>query len=198
MKIMNLLLTSLVLGTSLSAQTPAPVSQPTKIGVLDLQTVIIKTKEGEKAAAELKAKFTPRETEMQKKQQDILALQTQLRNGQNTMSDANKQKLMREIEQRNTIVKRDTEDFNADIDQEQQRMMGELVPKILSVLNKYATENGFALVLDLSSQQTPVIFASNTIELTTTIIQAYDKSSALTTPEQPKMTPPVTPKPVVK
>ena len=63
---------------------------------------------------------------------------------------------------RNALLKRDTDDANADLETEQQRMMAELVPKIMSVLNKYATENGFAVVLDISSQQTPVIFASNT------------------------------------
>jgi outer membrane protein len=181
----------------------AAQTAPTKIGVVDLQSVIIKTKEGEKAAAELKAKFAPKQVEFEKKQQEIAGMQTQLRNGQNTMSEENKQKLMREIDQKNNLLKRDTEDANADLEQEQQRVMGELVPKIVSVLNKYATENGFALVLDISSQQTPVLFASNAVELTRDLISAYDKSSAMTTPTQPKMsTPPpaVTPppKPIVK
>jgi len=196
MKTVNLILTSLVLVAGLSAQAPVTSAQPTKIGVLDLQTVIIKTRDGEKAAAELKAKFSPRQAELEKKQQDLVALQTQLRNGQNTMSEENKQKITRELEQKNNVLKRDTEDANSDLEQEQQRMMGELVPKIINVLNKYATNNNFAVVLDLSSQSTPVLFASNTIELTRAIIEAYDKSSALTTPEQPKMsTPPPAPKP---
>jgi outer membrane protein len=171
----------------------AQTAPPTKIGVIDLQSVIIKTKEGEKAAADLKAKFAPKQAELEKKQQDIAALQTQLRNGQNTMSEENKQKLMREIDQRTNSLKRDSEDANADLEQDQQRVMGELVPKILTVLNKYATEHGFAVVLDISSQQTPVLFASNTVELTLAIIDAYDKTSPLATPSQP-----ATPKPVVK
>jgi outer membrane protein len=203
MKTVNLLLTGPILGLGLLAQSappasppaPPPATKPTKIGVLDLQTVIIKTKDGEKAAAALKAKFAPKQDELGRKQQDLAAMETQLRNGQNTMSDENKQRLMREIDQRNNLLKRDTEDANADLEQEQQRLMGELIPKIISVLNKYATENNFALVIDLSSQQTPVLFASNTVELTLQIIEAYDKSSALTTPAQPKMTPPPSPKP---
>jgi outer membrane protein len=194
MKSLNLLFTLPVFlsGLGLMAQTATP---PTKIGVVDLQSVIVKTKDGEKAAAELKAKFSPKEAELAKKQQDIGALQAQLRNGQNTMSEESKQKLIREIDQRTNLLKRDTEDANADLETEQQRMMAELVPKIMSVLNKYATENGYAVVLDISSQQTPVIFASNTIELTRQLIDAYDKSSMLTTPSQPVMTtPPAAPK----
>jgi outer membrane protein len=181
MKSAFLVIASLALGIGMEAQTI-----PTKIGVMDMQSVVLKTKEGEKAAADLQAKFAPKQSELGKKQQDIAALQTQLRNGQNTMSEENKQKLMREIDRLNTVLKRDTEDANTDLEQEQQRVMGELIPKIINVLNKYATENNFALVLDLSSQQTPVIFASNTVELTRAIIEAYDKSSALTAPATPK------------
>jgi len=197
MSTMKLLLAAFGLSACLTvavdAQTPP---QPTKIGVIDLQSVIIKTKDGEKAAVALKAKFAPKQSELEKKQTDIAALQTQLRNGQNTMSDENKQKLMREIDSRSNLLKRDTEDANADLEQDQQRAMGELVPKIITVLNKYATENGFAVVLDISSQQTPVLFASNTIELTRAIIDAYDKSSPLANPSQPALITPAAPKPV--
>jgi len=195
MSSMRLLLAAFCMPVCLTAQLPPP----TKIGVIDLQSVILKTKDGEKAAADLKTRFAPKQAELERRQQDIGALQTQLRNGQNTMSDANKQKLMREIDQKSNVLKRDTEDANTDLDQDQQRVMGELVPKILTVLNKYATENGFAVVLDISSQQTPVLFASNAVELTLQIIDAYDKSSLLANPAQPKMTtPPPAPKPVVK
>ena len=188
---MKFLLAALGLSAWLTVALEAQAPPPTKIGVIDLQSVIVKTKDGEKAAAELKAKFSPKQTELEKRQQDIAALQTQLRNGQNTMSDENKQKLMREIDQKNNLLKRDTEDANTDLEQEQQRMMGTLVPKILSVLNKYASDNGFAVVFDISSQQTPVLYASNTVELTRAIIDAYDKSSPMAAP-----TPPATPKPV--
>jgi outer membrane protein len=169
---------SACLTMALEGQTP----QPTKIGVIDLQSVIIKTKDGEKAAADLKARFAPKQAELEKKQQDVAALQTQLRNGQNTMGDENKQKLMRDIDAKSNTLKRDTEDANADLEQDQQKVMSELIPKIISVLNKYATENGFAIVLDISSQQTPILFASNTVELTRQIIDAYDKSAPMSAP----------------
>jgi outer membrane protein len=73
--------------------------------------------------------------------------------------------------------------------------MADLIPKIISVLNKYATDNGFALVLDISSQQTPVLFASNTIDLTREIIALYDKT-APNFPTQQK--PSVAPTPATK
>jgi outer membrane protein len=45
------------------------------------------------------------------------------------------------------------------------------------VLEKYATANGYALVLDVSNQQTPVLWASQTIDITTDIVKLYDQAN---------------------
>lgn len=161
------------------APTPsaAPLAAPVKLGVIDIQAAIIQTKDGQKAAADLKTKFGPKQSELEKKQNDIQQLQQTLSKGSNAMSDDAKQKTMRDIDAKNTSLKRDTEDANADLEQEQQRIMGDLGGKMISVLNKFATDNGYAMVIDISSQQTPVLFASNTIDITRDIIALYDKVS---------------------
>jgi outer membrane protein len=195
-----------VLGLGAALLVPAANAQaPTKVAVIDIQAAIAGTNDGKKAGADMKTKFTPKQNELQKKQQDLEALQDQLRKGQNTLSEENRQKMMRDIDQKSNSLKRDGDDFNQDVQQETQRIMGELYPKMITVLNKYATENGYAVVLDISSQQTPILFASSTIEITKDIISIYDKTSSFAAPAaQPKMTPPpaapkpATPKPVVK
>jgi outer membrane protein len=178
-----------------AAPAASPAGSPAKIGVIDIQAAIVQTKDGQKAANDLKAKFTPKQDELAKKQQDVAGLQDQLRKGENTMSPESKQKIMRDIDQKNTTLKRDTEDANADLEQEQQRIMGDLGPKIISVLNKYATENGYALVVDISSQQTPVLFASSGIDITRDIIALYDKTSNFAAPAPTNTRPIAPPKP---
>jgi outer membrane protein len=56
--------------------------------------------------------------------------------------------------------------------------MNDLGGKMLAIINKYATEKGYVLVLDVSSQQTPVLWASNTIDITRDVIAAYDSGAA--------------------
>ncbi|MCU1263354.1 MAG: outer rane chaperone Skp (OmpH) [Bryobacterales bacterium] len=203
---------AVLLASGLSAQTPAsaapapatpsaPAVVPSKVGVINIQEALINTKDGQKAAGELKTKFAPKQSEIEKKQADISGLQQQLSKGANTMSEDAKQKIMRDIDQKNVLLKRDTEDATADLEQEQQRIMGDLGAKMISVLNKYATENGYALVIDISSQQTPVLFASNTIDITREIIVLYDKAppqaappSASRPPAARPATPPAVPK----
>jgi len=178
-----------------SAAVSSSLSAPVKIAVIDIQAAIIQTKDGQKAAADLKAKFGPKQSELEKKQSDIAQLQQTLSKGSNTLSEEAKQKTMQEINAKQTTLKRDAEDANADVEQEQQRLMGDLGGKMISVLNKYATENGFALVMDISSQQTPVLFASNTIDITRDITTLYDKvsptlTSAPASAPRPTMTSP--------
>ncbi|MDQ6677980.1 MAG: OmpH family outer membrane protein [Acidobacteriota bacterium] len=181
-------------GTAATAP-PSAMTAPSKVAVIDIQAAIIQTKDGQKAAAELKTKFGPKQSELEKKQSDIAQLQQTLSKGSNTLSDEAKQKTMREIDAKNTTLKRDTEDANADLEQEQQRIMGDLGGKMISVLNKFATDNGYALVLDISSQQTPVLFASNTIDVTRDIIALYDKSAGTLTAPAGAQRNSVTPRP---
>jgi len=47
--------------------------------------------------------------------------------------------------------------------------------KLVDVLDAYSKENGLGVVLDTSAQQTPVIYASNEIDITQEIIRLYDQ-----------------------
>jgi len=71
--------------------------------------------------------------------------------------------------------------------------MNELGGKMLQVINKYSTDKGYVLVLDVSAQSTPVIFASNTIDITRDIIDMYDKTAA-SLPARPVSTSAVPPR----
>lgn len=187
--------------TAAPAASAAPLAAPVKIGVIDIQAAIVQTKDGQKAMADLKTKFGPKQIELEKKQGDIQQLQQTLSKGSNAMSDDAKQKTMRDIDSKTTSLKRDTEDAQADLEQENQRMMGDLGGKMISVLNKFATENGYAIIIDISSQQTPVLFASNTIDITREIITLYDKSAPTMTsnPAAPRPSAPAArPAPVKK
>jgi outer membrane protein len=88
---------------------------------------------------------------------------------------------MRDIDAKTKALNRDTDDANQDLEAENQKIMNELGGKMLQVINKYSAEKGYVLVLDVSAQTTPVIFASNTIDITRDIIDLYDKSASTLT-----------------
>jgi len=192
-----LLVPALGLGAALfaAAQTAAP---PAKVGIIHIQNAIISTKDGQKAASELQTKFAPKKAELDKKQSSIAQLQDQLRKGSNTMSEEAKQKLMREIDVTTKSLNRETEDDQAELDQAQGAIMRDLGQKMMAIINTYAKENGFSLILDVSSPQTDVIYAANGIDITQDIIGLYDKgASASAAPGTPAAQTPAAAKPAV-
>jgi outer membrane protein len=56
--------------------------------------------------------------------------------------------------------------------------MQEVGGKLMAVLDKYAKENNFAVILDVSAQTTPVLWAANGIDITKDVIDLYDKAPA--------------------
>jgi len=156
------------------AQAPGPAG---KVGVINVQGALISTKDGQKAAAELEAKAAPKRKELEAKQNEINSLKDQLQKGSNTLSEAAKQNLYRDIDQKTKNLKRDAEDAEAEFNQDQQKVLQQLGQRVMAVIDKYSRDNGFTLILDVSSPQTPVLYASNTIDITKDIIEMYDKNS---------------------
>lgn len=170
-------LPALLAGTSLTI-----AAQPSKIAVINLQQAIISTKDGQKAAKDLEAKFMPKRQEIEKRQSEIAALQNQLRASSNTASEDAKNKLMRDIDAKQKALQRDGEDASAELDQEQQKLFQEVGGKLMAVLDKFASDNGYALVIDVSAQSSPVLYASQAVEITRQVIELYDKNAPAMAP----------------
>lgn len=160
-----------------------------KVGIININAAIANTKEGQHAIQELETKFAPRKKDLEKKQQAISALQAQLQKGGTVLGDDQKRKLMSDIDSQTKSYNRDLEDASQELEQEQQKIFQELGGKMMSIIDKYAKDKGYSLILDVSSQQTPVLYASNEIEITKDIIEAYDKGAAAPAPAAAKPAP---------
>lgn len=171
-----------------------PAQAPNKIAIIHLQNAIIGTKDGQKAAKELEAKFMPKRQEIEKRQAEIQALQQQLRASSNTASEEQKNKLMRDIDAKQKSLQRDGEDASAELDQEQQKLFQEIGGKVMAVIDKYASDNGFAVVIDVSAQSSPVLYASTSVDITRQVVETYDKNAPSAAPA-PAAAKPAPPKP---
>src|SRR3954452_6748822 len=100
-------------------------------------------------------------------------------------SEEQKNKLMRDIDARTKSFNRQVEDAQAELDQEQGRGLKELGGKMLAVLDKYAKDNGYSIILDVSAQNTPVLFAANGIDVTQDVVALYDKNAPTSAPAAP-------------
>jgi outer membrane protein len=179
---MTLLGAAIALAQAPAAAPAAASAPPTKVAVIQIQAALAATKEGQKAAADLEVKLGPRKKELDGKQAEIKDLQERLQRGGNTLSDSAKEDLTRNIDTKTKSYNRELEDAQAELEQEQQKVVGSLGQKMMAVIDKYAQQNGFAIVLDVSSQNTPVLYASNTVDITKEVIDLYDKTVFTATP----------------
>ena len=153
-----------------------PMSAATKIAIINIQSAILNTKDGQKAAADVKAKFDPRKAELDKKRSDVEALQEQLRKGSATMSDEAQDRLRKDIEAGNKEMTRRTQDMNDDLEADQGRIMQDLGGKMMKIVEEYATQNGYAAVFDVSNPQTDVLWAAASTNITPDIVRLYDQA----------------------
>ena len=56
---------------------------------------------------------------------------------------------------------------------------------MMAVIEKYAKDNSYTMILDVSNPNTPVLYASSAIDITQDIISLYDKNPAPTASTTP-------------
>ena len=170
-------LAALLIAPALWGQTNNPPAQSVmKVGVINIQAAIAGTAEGKQAAAELQSQFAPRTTELQNLQKQGQDLSARLQNGQTTLNDEEKARLQRQLDQLNRTFQRKQQEFQEDTNEAQQDVVNRIGRKMIDVLDKYSKENSYSVILDESSQQTPVIYASNQVDVTQEIIRLYDQA----------------------
>jgi outer membrane protein len=169
-------LAAILLTPAVWAQAASPAQGAGKVGVINIQAAIASTAEGKQAAAELQSQFTPRMNELQNLQKQIQDLQNRLQTGQSTLSDEEKARLTREGDQLTRTYQRKQQELQDDTNAAQQDVVDRIGRKVVDILDKYSKDNGYYLILDDSSQQTPVIYAANQVDVTQDIIRLYDQS----------------------
>ena len=80
------------------------------------------------------------------------------------------------------------QDAQDEAEQEQRKILDELGQKMMQVIDKYAVANSYAVIIDVSNPQTPVLYASTSVDVTKDIIDLYDKT-APSLPSNPTATP---------
>jgi len=171
--VLTVLLVVLVGPLYLRAQSAPPA--PSKIGVINIQAAIGNTAEGKKVLADLQKKYLPRQQELQRLQQEIQAIQDQLTKQSATLSDEEQGRLNRDAEEKQKLLKRSADDAQSDFNHDRDEAINKIGQKMVRVINDYASQNGFTLVLD--DAQIPIYYASKDIEITAEIIKRYDAAN---------------------
>ncbi len=160
----------------------APVAVPAKIAVVRFQLAVAQTNEGQRDFADLQKKYAPKEATLKVLSDEVESLTKQLQAPAATLSEADHATKAKTLDEKKKQLDRDTEDARNDFQQDMQDVYNSLASKVYDVMQSYAEQQGFTLILDVSQQQTPVLYASNGSDITKAVIDAYNLKSGVPAP----------------
>jgi outer membrane protein len=153
-------------------------SSPGKIGVLHVYTAITQNAEGKQAMADFEKKATAKKEELEKKNNEIQELQKQLQSQARTLNDDSRAALVKSIDSKTTELQRGTDDAQKEFGQMQNEILGRIGNKIGPLVQQYAKENNFTIIVDSSNQNSQLIYADPAIDITEDIIKRVDTALA--------------------
>lgn len=164
-----------------AAAATAPAG-PTKIAVIAFQVAVSKTNEFQRNFADLQKKYDPKRQQLKALSDEIDASTKQLQAQAATLSDAERASRAKAIDEKKKQLDRQAEDAQNDVQQEMQQVYSGTASKVYDVLSAYAQQNGYTLVLDVAGQQTPILYALPTTNVTQAVVDAYNLKSGVPPP----------------
>jgi outer membrane protein len=172
-----------------------------KVGVINIRGAIGSTAEGKLAQAELQSKYAPRQNEIDNLNKQINDVRQRLAACEGKCSQEEIQRLQTQGQRLASQVDRKNNELQEDSNADLGDIINRIGTKMVDVLDRYARENGYSLILDSSAQNTPVLYVSTQNDVTQDIIRLYDQaypvktSGTTTTPAKPPAPKPATPTP---
>jgi outer membrane protein len=183
---------------------PAPVAPqaiPAKVALIAFEQSVFATNEGQKAVQDVQKKYEPKKTQIDALAQEVDSLKKQLQSAPATLTDEERASRLKNIDVKEKQLNRDAEDATAAYNADLQEAYGKLAQKVNLTMRKYVQDNGYTLLLDVSGQQSPVLWALPTTDVTEAVIAAYNTASGVAAPPPaaPSATRPrTTPRPATK
>jgi Skp family chaperone for outer membrane proteins len=164
---------------------PAPVAPqaiPAKIALVAFEQAVFATNEGQKTVQDIQTKYKPKKDQIETLSHEVDALKKQLQGAPATLTDAERAAKMKEIDAKEKRLNHDAEDAQTAYNTDLQEAYGKVAAKVSVTLKKYVSDSGFTLLLDVSSQQSNVMWANQSTDVTQAVVTAYNTSSGVAAP----------------
>src|SRR6202162_2093363 len=167
-----------------AAAAAAAKATGTKVGTINIETAIFASNEGRRDFDVLAKKFEPKQNELKGSADEIDSLKKQLNAQQDKLNEESRDKLVKQIEAKQKSFDRSTQDAQEDFQNQQGEIGNKILTKMAPLIVKYASENGYGMILDTSQQwpRGPVIWYGPAVDITQPIVEAYNVQSGVAPP----------------
>ena len=159
-----------------------PEAVPAKIALVAFEQAVFATNEGQRNVQEVQKKYEPKKAQIDTLSQEVDSLKKQLQSAPATLSDEERASRLKAIDVKEKQLNRDAEDAQTAYNSDLQDAYAKLAQKVSVTLKNYVAENGFTLLLDVSNQQSAVMWALPNTDVTQAVVDAYNASSGVVAP----------------
>jgi outer membrane protein len=175
-------------GSDAAAANVTPTGS-SKIAVIAFQVAVGRTNEFQRDFIDLQKKWEPKQQALKSEGAELDNETKQLQAQSSTLSESDRFSRTQALSDKRKDFEQKFNDARTDYQQDLQNLYNTTASKVYDVLASYAQQNGYTLVLDIATQQTPVMYAIEATNITQPVIDAYNTKSGVPAPAQPVAAP---------
>lgn len=177
--------TGMMLAQGAAAPAVAGPAGPLKVGVLNVQAIVLYSNEGQRDFGVLNQKYAPKQAQLKSLSDEIAAAQKSLQDAGDKLSDTERTSRTHSIETKQRDLQRSAEDAQNDYQGEQQVIFQRIGQKLETFIQTYAAQNSYSLLIEAGSQTSPVVYANQGLDVTKAVLDGYNTSSGVPAPPAP-------------
>nr|VFK37058.1 MAG: outer membrane protein [Candidatus Kentron sp. SD]VFK45607.1 MAG: outer membrane protein [Candidatus Kentron sp. SD]VFK77751.1 MAG: outer membrane protein [Candidatus Kentron sp. SD] len=135
-----------------------------KIGYVDTTLVMQKAPQAENAARKIEREFSPRDSELSKKQKKIAALEDELARNGDVISDKERRNLVQKIRSLKREQRRLKEEFREEFTMRRNELQSEISLVIIKAIREIAKMEDYDLIIDTA------IYAGKRVDITNKVV----------------------------
>jgi len=166
-----------------AATTASAPAGPTKIAIIQFEGVVAQTNEGQRAFAQINTKYQPKQTQIKQQSDEVDTLKKDLQTAGDKLSESERASRLRSIDEKEKALQRSVEQAREDFSGELNETFQGIAQKVAQVMTEYAQRQGYTVVLDAGQQQSPILWAAESTNISEAVVQAYNQKSGV--PAQP-------------
>ena len=163
----------LVLATLLCGVDVAAVgAEAVKIGLVDLQRVLVESKKGKEPLAKLKADMDAKNRDLEAQEKRVRQMEADFEKQQSVLSEAARKEKQKAIQKAQVDLSRTVDDLKREFGERERELRQRLVREVQTVVQEYGKKNGYVLIMEMRAAG--VMYSSDGADISKEIIAAYE------------------------
>ncbi len=158
---------------------PLYAGEAVRVGVMDQQMVMERTKAGKQALEDVKGYSMTREKIIRVDEQELKELDQAFRDPNAKLTDQARQEKEEQMRSKMEAYQRRLQEFNREVQQKQREMVAEYAQKIAAAAQAVAQKEGYTAIFDKGNEALIriVLYYQPALDVTDSVIKEFDRQN---------------------